>query len=343
MSTRLLVTRGYGNGTFNGTIGDVVLRGYTSDQGITSTGSIVSGQSVLDGSGSKVVISTGSILASNSVLDGTGSRTVAVTGAIAATDSVLDGSSTVGSIVLATGALLAGQSTLAGSSARTIVGSGNIVIETIIAGSGSKTTLVTGDLVSNNSAMSGKGTTVVSVSGNIVADSSVLSNVEEEIDLPKIVLDPINGSYGSTEKINSNFELIETALNDQIMYRDNPCKDTTNMLTGMDMNLNRIYNLPDAVDAQDPATYGQLKSLLDTTGTVTVATESQLGSQIFNGVTTLLLVLYEVGTESLSVYVEGRKMALGRDYTEISPIKIGWINEPLATDNIDIYNRNLGV
>lgn len=29
MSIRLIVTRGYGNGTFDGAIGDVVLRGYT--------------------------------------------------------------------------------------------------------------------------------------------------------------------------------------------------------------------------------------------------------------------------------------------------------------------------
>lgn len=29
MSIRLVVTRGYGNGTFNGTIKDVVTRGYT--------------------------------------------------------------------------------------------------------------------------------------------------------------------------------------------------------------------------------------------------------------------------------------------------------------------------
>ena len=232
---------------------------------------------------------------------------------------------------------------LQGYLGKNLIASGNIVLETVISGLGSKVVKGSGTIVSNQSTLSGLSTTVVNVSGNIVASNSIISNIEEEIDVPKITLDPINGSYGSTEKINSNFDLIAAALNTQIMYRDNPCKDTTDMLTGMDMNLNRIYNLPDAVDAQDPATFGQLKSLLSTAGTVTVGTESQLGSDIAGTTTTLLLVSYEVGTENLSVYVEGRKMALGRDYTESSPITIEWINAPSGTDNLDFYNRNLAV
>ena len=278
MAIRLLVTRGYGNGTFNGTVGEVVLRGYSSLLSVTGTGAIVAGQSVIAGAGS-----------------------------------------------------------------RTIIGSGNIVIETTVSGSSNKIISGTGEILSDQSVIHGRATTVVNSSGSIVSGNCTISNVEEEIDLPKIILDPISGSYGATEKINSNFELIEEALNNQIMYRDNPVRSATSMLTGMDMNLNRIYNLPDAVDAQDPATFGQLKSLLDTTGTVTVSTESQLGGQIVGGVTTLLLVLYEVGVDSLSIYVEGKKQRIGRDYLETSPITITWLNVPAGTDNIDFYNRNLAV
>lgn len=36
MAIRLVVTRGYGNGTFNGTIKDVVLRGYTIGEAVAA-------------------------------------------------------------------------------------------------------------------------------------------------------------------------------------------------------------------------------------------------------------------------------------------------------------------
>lgn len=46
MAIRTVVTRGYGNGTFNGTIALVVLRGYISSAAIvpSTTGNIIFGQ-----------------------------------------------------------------------------------------------------------------------------------------------------------------------------------------------------------------------------------------------------------------------------------------------------------
>ena len=73
MAIRSVVTRGYGNGTFNGTIGGVVLRGY-----ISSTDSIGSKTTTLDG---LTLTATGSV-------EVTGSKTTTLGLTLTASGSV---------------------------------------------------------------------------------------------------------------------------------------------------------------------------------------------------------------------------------------------------------------
>jgi len=77
--------------------------------------------------------------------------------------------------------------------------------------------------------------------------------------MAKITLDDVGSGISSSTKINENFTKLETALNEDILWRENPIGEANQMsLTNLDMNSNRILNLPDAISAQEPVTLGQL-------------------------------------------------------------------------------------
>src|SRR5690606_37554125 len=66
--------------------------------------------------------------------------------------------------------------------------------------------------------------------------------------MSKIELNETNSGY-NLQKINSNFQKIEEEFNDKVLYRDNPNGEPNEMLNDLDMNGNRVYNLP--VPAQE--------------------------------------------------------------------------------------------
>lgn len=77
--------------------------------------------------------------------------------------------------------------------------------------------------------------------------------------MAKITIDDVGSGIASSTKINDNFTKIETALNEDVLWRQNPSGEANQMIgTNLDMNSNRILNLPDALTEQEPATYGQL-------------------------------------------------------------------------------------
>lgn len=61
--------------------------------------------------------------------------------------------------------------------------------------------------------------------------------------MSKIELLETNSGY-NLQKINSNFQKIEDEFNNKVLYRDNPIGEPNEMLDDLDMNGNRIYNLP---------------------------------------------------------------------------------------------------
>lgn len=80
---------------------------------------------------------------------------------------------------------------------------------------------------------------------------------------------------GSGEKrtsLNENFNIIENAINDSLLWRDG----NQPMAGSLDMDSERIINLPDAVTDQEPATYGQLLSAVlgEGVGTASVVVDS---------------------------------------------------------------------
>lgn len=76
--------------------------------------------------------------------------------------------------------------------------------------------------------------------------------------MSKIELDNVSTGFQSTTKINSNNDALETELNDKVLYRDNPVGEPNQMLGNLDMNSNRMLNLLDASNPQEPATLAQL-------------------------------------------------------------------------------------
>ena len=136
----------------------------------------------------------------------------------------------------------------------------------------------------------------------------------------KITTDPLNNSYGSTATINNNFDKITTDLNTKVLYRDNPDGETNQMENDLDMNLNRIHNLPTALEATEPVTYQQF---LDESAAGTgIALDSEeiiatSGQTVFN----FSEITYIKGIENLSVYSEGLRQPPST-FTETSATSI---------------------
>ena len=67
----------------------------------------------------------------------------------------------------------------------------------------------------------------------------------------KIELDSVESGYGLS-KINDNFQKIEDELNNRVLYRDNTNGAPNAMDNPLDMNGERIYNLPRPTSASEP-------------------------------------------------------------------------------------------
>lgn len=60
--------------------------------------------------------------------------------------------------------------------------------------------------------------------------------------MSKITLTDVSSGFQSTSAYNANINLIETDLNDKVLYRDNPTGETNTMQNDLDMNSNDILN-----------------------------------------------------------------------------------------------------
>lgn len=86
--------------------------------------------------------------------------------------------------------------------------------------------------------------------------------------MAKISLEDIASGYASTALLNDNFELIADALNNDVLYRDNPVGEANQMSNQLDMNSNRITNLGDAILASDAVNFRQLTSVTASGGSI---------------------------------------------------------------------------
>lgn len=75
--------------------------------------------------------------------------------------------------------------------------------------------------------------------------------------MSKIELPTITSGY-NLSTINNNFQKIEDALNEEVLYRKGYLGEPNEMQTNLDMNGKQILNLPNANQPSQPATYAQL-------------------------------------------------------------------------------------
>lgn len=111
----------------------------------------------------------------------------------------------------------------------------------------------------------------------------------------------LNSGFADTDALNENFTAL-SVFSDTVLSRDGASPNT--MTANLDMNSKKMINLPDAVSAQEPATYSQLLNLSDTAGFVTTVSEvvvATAGQTVF----TLALVTYTPGVDNISVYING--------------------------------------
>lgn len=75
--------------------------------------------------------------------------------------------------------------------------------------------------------------------------------------MSKVILPDITSGY-NLSAINANFQKIEDELNNKVLYRQIQDGEPNAMSENIDMNSNRIINLPDAISESEPITLRQL-------------------------------------------------------------------------------------
>lgn len=78
--------------------------------------------------------------------------------------------------------------------------------------------------------------------------------------MSKIDLNNITGGFNLSQ-INNNFQKIEDALNDGALWRDNPEGEPNQIKTAVDMNGQRLYNLPKPTEDHEAARYKDFKAV----------------------------------------------------------------------------------
>ena len=79
--------------------------------------------------------------------------------------------------------------------------------------------------------------------------------------MSKVVLNDVASGF-NVSTINSNFDKIEDALNNKVLYRDNPEGEPNAMAKDLDMNGKRVYNLPAPLNASEAVRLQDLQAAL---------------------------------------------------------------------------------
>ena len=80
--------------------------------------------------------------------------------------------------------------------------------------------------------------------------------------MAKVTLNDIVSQFGNVSLYNSNNTALETALNDGVLWRDNPEGEANQMENDLDMNSYRIINAGSAIGSSDYVTYQQVLDLI---------------------------------------------------------------------------------
>ncbi len=134
--------------------------------------------------------------------------------------------------------------------------------------------------------------------------------------MAKITIPDIASQFASQEALNARFTQVENELNNKVLYRDNPVGEPNAMAQELDMNTNRITNLPAPVNPNDAARLQDVTtSILDPESVIQTQTEAVT---LTAGQTTVVFAAY--GTAGSSFNISGpntddARLVLGRDFS----------------------------
>ncbi|MCW8888968.1 MAG: hypothetical protein OQK25_07895 [Gammaproteobacteria bacterium] len=156
----------------------------------------------------------------------------------------------------------------------------------------------------------------------------------------KLTLADTASGYDLTP-LNNNFSLIENEFQDKVLYRDNPDGEPNQMEQSLDMNDNTVYNLPDAIEATQAAPWSQIVSLLASLAGNGAAELPHTRFTASSGQTVFTISEFsnEVGSNTLSVYINGVRQRVNIDYTETDSSTITFGTGLVAGDAVDFYKR----
>lgn len=155
--------------------------------------------------------------------------------------------------------------------------------------------------------------------------------------MAKLNLPTLTGGYNDANLINEAFTAIEQ-FSDNTVSRDGATPNT--MEAALDMNGQRIINLPFAQGPNEPLTFGQAAAYA--TAMVLQRFERQQ-TQPFEATYTFNTITYAPGVGNLALYRNGARLLPGVDYTEDSDDTITLTVTPTGIQNLDAYtNEYLG-
>jgi len=152
--------------------------------------------------------------------------------------------------------------------------------------------------------------------------------------MSKINLSGIVSGF-NLSKINDNFTKIADALNNKVLYRDNPVGENNSVNTDIDMNNRRIYNLPTPVLDSEPTRLQDIKNIIlgnSLGATPSLITQSTVITTA--GQTVVTVPLYTIGSKSLEVFKNGKRLLPVTEYTETSTTSITLATPATAGDVI---------
>jgi len=145
--------------------------------------------------------------------------------------------------------------------------------------------------------------------------------------LAKINIDNINGQFASQQGLNNRFDLVEDALNNKVLYRDNPTGDPNQMNEDLDMNLKDIINA-NIVYARAFLTFESGGTVADAINIAYNDSTSNLGEDEVQGAIERLKVLLDIN----SVGIAGNASNIANNVSDI--------NSNMAT-TVSALNSNL--
>ena len=134
--------------------------------------------------------------------------------------------------------------------------------------------------------------------------------------MAKITLDSVISGFKSVTRLVSNFSKIEDSLNNDVLWRDNPEGEPNQMEDDLDMNTNRITNLPSPVNDTDAVRWVDVKDgvsgvnevVPSQSGNEKVALTTNGTSLVFGAVDSDNVDFLQAGTGAVATDVQSKLM-----------------------------------